>query len=322
MTTQYRHRFAVLLCGLTLSIMSNASFGAVNLLTNPSFDGGLAGWTVLNGYTASWSPVDANGNTSSGSALAVNEWNPGISGVPLALGQCVSVTPSTTYSFGGQLMIPVGQPADTHAYLFAQFYASGDCSGVNGNMQLSESDVAQWKTQGGTFTTGATIQSVRVAIGATKPVGVSANASAQFDNLYLQQGAGGTPFVIGPSISASWYNPAQSGHGITLELLDSTRAWMCWFTFDLAGNRAWICSQGSVGGVNITFANAFTVQGGNFPPLFDPSKVVHVPWGSITITFTGCDTATMTWSTAAAGFQSGSMPMSRLTSLWSNPCSP
>ncbi len=47
---------------------------------------------------------------------------------------------------------------------------------------------------------------------------------------------------------------------------------------------------------------------------------MHVPWGSITLAFTGCDNATMTWSTAAPGFQSGSMPVSRLTTLSGNPC--
>ena len=143
---------------------------------------------------------------------------------------------------------------------------------------------------------------------------------AYFDDLYLQSGAGGHGFTIGPALSASWYNPAQSGHGISLDLLDSTRAWMCWFTFDTAGNRAWICGLGNVDGVTIDFAEAFTVEGGNFPPFFNPKAIVETPWGRITVTFAGCDSGTMTWSTTAPGFQSGSMPLSRLTTLWGNAC--
>jgi hypothetical protein len=81
------------------------------------------------------------------------------------------------------------------------------------------------------------VHSVRIALGALKPVGVTATAAAQFDDVYLQRGASGIAFVIGPSMSASWFNPAQSGHGITLELLDSTHAWMCWFTFDIPRRR-------------------------------------------------------------------------------------
>ena len=41
-------------------------------------------------------------------------------------------------------------------------------------------------------------------------------------------------------MSASWYNPAESGHGNMIHLIDDERAWMCWFTFNLKGNPAWI----------------------------------------------------------------------------------
>jgi len=321
MTARNARRFIKLLCGLTLSMVSGVGFAAPNLIANPSFDDSLAGWTVLTAYTATWSPVDASGNVNSGSARVVNEQNPGAGNIPLVLGQCVRVTPSTEYSFGGRLMVPAGQPAGTHAELFGATYASGDCSGTASLfMQESASTVGAWASRSRTFTTAPTVNSVLLAIGAFKPAGVTANAAAQFDDLYLQRGPGGTGFVIGPSMSASWYDPAQSGHGITLELLDGARAWMCWFTFDTPGNRAWICAVGAVGGVTIDFAQAFMVAGGKFPPLFDPSHAVQVPWGSIAITFTGCDSGTMTWSTTAAGFQSGSMPLSRLTSLWGNAC--
>ncbi len=105
-----------------------------------------------------------------------------------------------------------------------------------------------------------------------------------------------------------------------IHLLDATQEWMCWFTFDLDGNPAWICALGSISGDTIVFEDAFIVQGGNFPPLFDPLQIVEVPWGSITVTFTGCDSGMMNWSTTAEGLQSGSMPLTRLTSLWGNVC--
>ncbi len=129
-----------------------------------------------------------------------------------------------------------------------------------------------------------------------------------------------TPFAVGPSMSASWFNPGQSGHGITLEFLNATSAWMCWFTFDLVGNRAWICGIGTVGGNTVSFTDAFVVNGGKFPPLFDPAAIAEVPWGSVTIAFTGCNSGTMSWTTSTPNFTSGSMPLSRLTSLWGNGC--
>ena len=129
-----------------------------------------------------------------------------------------------------------------------------------------------------------------------------------------------TGFTIGPSMSASFYNPDESGHGILIHLLDEELAWMCWFAFDLDGNRAWICALGTIVDDTIFFEDAFTVEGGKFPPLFDAEQIVQVPWGSITVVFTGCDAGSMEWTTAAEGFQSGIMPLIRLTTLWGNEC--
>jgi len=128
------------------------------------------------------------------------------------------------------------------------------------------------------------------------------------------------PHGINPSMSASWFNPNEQGHGIMIHLMDETTAWMCWFAFDVDGNPAWICGLGTIRLGSIEFDNAFVVDGGNFPPFFNPDQIVEVPWGSIIITFTGCDSGRMEWMTTAEGFFSGSMPLARLTPLWGNSC--
>jgi len=127
-------------------------------------------------------------------------------------------------------------------------------------------------------------------------------------------------FTINPSMSASWFNPDEGGHGIMIHILDENTAWLCWFTFDNDGGPAWICALGSISGDTMIFEQAFTVDGGNFPPFFNPDQIVEVPWGSITVVFVDCDSAFMEWTTAIPGFQSGSMPLVRLTSLWGNEC--
>lgn len=138
--------------------------------------------------------------------------------------------------------------------------------------------------------------------------------------LDIQDARAQSGIEIDPSFSASWFNPDESGHGVLMHLLDENTAWMCWFAFDLDGNPAWICGIGTISGDRIEFPEAFTIEGGAFPPKFDPSLVVEVPWGTITIVFTGCDSGFMTWTTDAAGFQSGEMPLTRLTHLWGNEC--
>jgi hypothetical protein len=105
-----------------------------------------------------------------------------------------------------------------------------------------------------------------------------------------------------------------------IHLMDSERAWLCWFTFDHSGNRAWICALGSISGDTLTFSDAFVVEGGNFPPLFDAAQIVEVPWGTITVVFDSCDSGTLSWTTNTVGFQSGSMPLARLTPLWGVGC--
>jgi hypothetical protein len=105
-----------------------------------------------------------------------------------------------------------------------------------------------------------------------------------------------------------------------LELLGEGQAGMCWFAFDLAGTRAWICGLGTFAVDTVDFPGAFVVTGGKFPPLFDPLQIAEVPWGHITVRFTACDAGTMEWTTVATGFQSGSMPLSRLTALLGLAC--
>lgn len=301
--------------------LPSAAFAQSNLLANPEFTSSLSGWSNPYGGVASWNSRDFANSATSGSAVVVNDLNPGNGGVHWVLSQCVSVTPSTLYEFGGRLLVPSGQPAGTEAVLILQGFGSSNCTGaILDTDDESTASVEEWELESSDFTPDSGVHSVLFALGVYKPQGVTANASAHFDNVFLRLAQGATGTSVNPSMSASWYNPAEPGHGIMIDLLDSTQGWMCWFTFDLEGNAAWICGLGDISGDAILFDQAFTVEGGAFPPQFDPDQIVEVPWGSITIEFSGCDSGTMTWTTAVPGFQSGNMPLKRLTSLWGTDC--
>lgn len=76
-------------------------------------------------------------------------------------------------------------------------------------------------------------------------------------------------------LSGAWFNPAQNGHGLTLEVLDDgQRLAATWFTFDANGEQAWLIANGSVNeaGMGATM-DATLVEGGRFPPNFDPDEV-------------------------------------------------
>lgn len=305
--------------GAALAILTGSAMAGGNWVINAGFSTSLGGWSNLYDRPASWNANDAQGVPDSGSVLLSNA-SMGNGGTQLILGQCVPLTPLAQYVFGASIRLPGGQPAGTAGGVGVDTYASTNCVGNNIQSESEFGTSASWEQESGAFTAGATVRSAWVWIGVSKASGVTATGSVLFDNVYLRQA--GLPFDLGPGMSGSWYNPAQSGHGIMLDLLSASGAWMCWFTFDLSGNRTWICGTGSISGNTISFPAAFLVSGGKFPPLFDPNAITEVPWGSITVAFTGCNAGTMSWTTSTAGYQSGSMPLTRLTTEWANNCVP
>lgn len=313
--TRFTHKLlsAILLVGLSISGQAQE-----NLLENPGFESDFTGWDQYFGRIGEWSSEDADGSASSGSALIGNEGtSDGV--VPLVLNQCLSVQAGQEYQFGGDVRVPAGQPSGTSAYIFVNPFTNSDCVGDLNAFETTGSSSGNWVSVDSAITTGAGVQSMLFAIGVFKPNGETADAEALFDNLFLL-GADGDVFQVNPSMAASWYNPDESGHGIMIHLLDADTAWMCWFTFDDMGNPAWICAVGTIDGDTITFDEAFTVEGGVFPPDFDPGLIEEVPWGSITVVFTGCNAGTVMWTTNTAGFSSGEMPIARLTPTWGAAC--
>lgn len=124
----------------------------------------------------------------------------------------------------------------------------------------------------------------------------------------------GAPVPIQPAHSGNWYDPAQSGHGIQIEILSEQQALIWWFTFDPSGTPAWIGGGGAIID-NVIVIPAYTVIGGRFPPNFDPEQVGFEPWGEIRIRFDGCDSGRAEWDPVAAGYSAGNMPLARATRI-------
>ena len=291
------------------------------IFDNGDFDEDLSGWDNPNSRPAMWDPADADGNMNSGSALIGNDLSPSNNATPTVLEQCVRINPNTEVIFGGEVLVGSDQPEGTRGDIILRAFAEADCSeSIGSSIFLSGSVTDDWELLEQSVILGPAVKSVRVSLGVRKPGGVTELAEARFDRVFVFVDSFLEGFFVDPSMSGSWGNPSESGHGLLLHLLNDTQAYMCWFTFDLDGNRTWICSLGRVEADSLRFPNAFTVEGGNFPPLFDPELIAQVPWGSITITFESCDAGTMEWTTSEPGYQSGSMPLARLADLWGSPC--
>jgi hypothetical protein len=60
------------------------------------------------------------------------------------------------------------------------------------------------------------------------------------------------PVSIGPGFTGAWFDPAQSGHGLMVEVLSDNRFYASWFAFDPAGKQAWFTGVGTYSGNTAT----------------------------------------------------------------------
>ena len=121
------------------------------------------------------------------------------------------------------------------------------------------------------------------------------------------------PGSIVPAMTGAWFDPAQKGHGILVEVLPDAQVLAWWFAFNPAGTeQAWFGGLGSYSGNTATITAVDQTTGGRFIPNFDPSKIVHNAWGTLTLTFTDCDHGKVDFA-STAGYGSGSMNLTRLT---------
>jgi hypothetical protein len=152
------------------------------------------------------------------------------------------------------------------------------------------------------------------------PIALSAILLAgAVDAAHAQNVPGADPVGVRGDFSGTWRNPAQPGHGLTIEVLDRSRVGVTWFTFDPAGARLWLFGVGSIEGDTLRIPVA-TVAGGRFPPAFDPTQIQSAAWGELRVQVAGCNDATLSWTPTRTGYTAGSMPLTRLTSAQGTRC--
>ncbi len=119
--------------------------------------------------------------------------------------------------------------------------------------------------------------------------------------------------TIGPGFTGAWFDPAQSGHGLFIEVLPDKRIQAAWFTFNPSGTeQAWFVGEGTYAGNTATLTAVTQPTGGRWIPNFDPRRIVANSWGALTLTFTSCDQGMVAF-TSTKGYGAGSMNLTRLT---------
>jgi N-acetylneuraminic acid mutarotase len=126
-------------------------------------------------------------------------------------------------------------------------------------------------------------------------------------------------FEIGAGLSGAWHDPAQSGHGLFIEVLRDNRLFAAWLAFDPAGtSQAWFVGLGTYSGDTATITDVDMPTGGRWVPNFNSSSVVHNPWGTLTFRFTDCNHGSVSFNSPSFGV--GSMSLTRLTQPLSSSC--
>lgn len=118
-------------------------------------------------------------------------------------------------------------------------------------------------------------------------------------------------------LSGSWYNQAQDGHGFSIEVLANGVVVIYWYTYHPDGTPLFILAVGQAVGMSVT-ATAYYNTGMRFG-VFDPSERMESEWGTITITFHDCNSATVEYDSTfvhnGAQFGSGSFSIQKLVSI-------
>jgi plastocyanin len=138
--------------------------------------------------------------------------------------------------------------------------------------------------------------------------------------IHVVQGGGGggdggsSNVPITSGFTGAWFDPAQGGHGIFLEVLDGNQILAWWFTFTPDGQQAWFGNVGAIDpATNTATVDALQTQGGRWIPNFDPSTVTQPLWGRLTFSFTDCNHGRVDFDSGVAGYGEGHMDLTRLT---------
>ena len=135
--------------------------------------------------------------------------------------------------------------------------------------------------------------------------------------------AHGASVTLGGYLSGSWYDPNQSGQGFQLELTANNHTMIAiWFVYSPEGSsQNWIYAQGTYDPASSTVTlPAIISSGAKFPPAFKSSDVIRTDWGTLTFTFSDCNTAKVDWNSKLAEYGSGSLSILRLTQIDGTVC--
>lgn len=122
-----------------------------------------------------------------------------------------------------------------------------------------------------------------------------------------------TAIEVNSTLSGIWYNPDQNGHGLNVAVLDENTTVVYWYVYHTDGTPMFLITVGQNEGNTISGTTYYNT-GMKFGE-FNPDDIQETEWGSTTLAFSDCNTASLQYSAYDSAYGSGTIPMQRLGSV-------
>jgi len=292
---------------------------AQNLVTNGTFDSDISGWEPdsSNDNEVTW--VGDDGSTAPGSLQVSDNFNNG--GVSTTAHAPVPIQAGETYSITAAAKVIGASEARAATLVIRWLDENQWATGFSNYAGTSPDDPTdQWHDIEGQFTAPEDTHFAQVMLGVeTSDSGSQNDSIARWDDVRFSL-ADNEGFSVLAAHTGMWYLPGQSGHGVSVEILDGNRALIIWYTYDKDGNQMWVLGTGEHDGLVIS-VDALVTAGAKFPPDFEEEDVEATLWGQLILSFSGCDEGLFKWVPVEGnGFAAGEIPVFRLTGIQGLSC--
>lgn len=114
-----------------------------------------------------------------------------------------------------------------------------------------------------------------------------------------------------PDLGGLWFDPAQTGRGVSVTRVSVEHAALLWFTHDAQGAPDWVASTlGKLSDVPRLRGEGFNTRG--TPLASGSASLASQPWGSLEFDYLGCGRALLRWTPRDPRLPPGSQSLQKL----------